>query len=90
MLGVSYGHAYLDVGLGFSDLSLQCHLVLKGQLPLLPQLGLQMITLLLHTGKLQTENIPHTHTDIYGLDDPRLIQLHPAVTKRSRSPFNKH
>lgn len=40
---------HLDSCLGFIDLSLQSQLVLRGQLPLLPQLGLQMIQLLLQT-----------------------------------------
>lgn len=44
-----FDHTYLDVCLSLIDLSLQGQLVLGGQLPLLPQFGLQMIQLLLQT-----------------------------------------
>ncbi len=40
---------YFDACLGFTGLSVQSQLVLRGQLPLLPQLDLQMIQLLLQT-----------------------------------------
>lgn len=56
MLRMCSNHTYLDACLGFIDLSLQGQLVLRGQLPLLSQLGLQMIQLLLQTRKLQTQD----------------------------------
>ena len=48
-------HTYLDVCLSLIHLSLQGQLVLGGQLPLLPQFGLQMIQFLFQTWDLRTQ-----------------------------------